>query len=112
MRLTLDQYQILSKKTSLYPKVIGLPWNYSLLSLVGSIGKVSEQFSNIMKEQNGILSYDNASELADELGDILYCVSQIATELRIPLNDIAKMNLEKNKIDKERRFLNESGDNE
>jgi len=50
-------------------------------------------------------------EIAKELGDIMWYVAQLSTDLGIKLSDVAKMNIEKLASRKDRNKLHGSGDN-
>ena len=50
-------------------------------------------------------------EIRKELGDVLWYISQIANELKIPLDEVAEFNIEKLKDRMERGKLHGSGDN-
>jgi len=50
-------------------------------------------------------------EIKKELGDVLWYLAQISTELKIDFEDVAKNNLEKLKSRQERNCIQGSGDN-
>ena len=58
---------------------------------------------------NGII--ENYLEIKKELGDVLWYVSQVATELTLSLDEVALCNIEKLQSRKKRGKLSGSGDN-
>lgn len=90
-----SHYQKLSRSTSDYPRISGASWMYPALGLVGAAGKVADKSQKILGDNNGIFTINDVEEIGKELGDVLWSMSQICTELRISLDDVAKVNLEK-----------------
>lgn len=108
--MNFEEYQKLSRETAFYP---GKDKNfiYPTLGLAGEAGEVSEKIKKIIRDDAGLLSDDKKTELKKELGDVLWYVAQLSTELGISLDDIAKFNIEKLRSRKERNMLGGSGDN-
>ncbi len=50
-------------------------------------------------------------ELEKEMGDVLWYLAQLATELDLPLENVAQGNLQKLKSRQERGLLHGNGDN-
>lgn len=105
-----DVYQAECKKTAVYP-TIGRKFVYPVIGLVGEAGEVSEKIKKLFRDDGGILTKEKSIEIAKELGDVMWYVAQISTELKLKLSDVAKMNLEKLSSRKERNKLHGSGDN-
>jgi len=103
-------YQEESKKT-----VIHKDWNnaltYFTLGLNGEAGEVAEKIKKVLRDDNGIVSEEKKIEIEKELGDVLWYLSQIATELDLDLNKVAETNLEKLFSRMERNKLSGDGDN-
>ncbi|MFA7365358.1 MAG: MazG nucleotide pyrophosphohydrolase domain-containing protein [Patescibacteria group bacterium] len=57
------------------------------------------------------MSSEKREEIKKELGDVLWYISQLSTELNIDLEDVAKTNLEKLLSRQKRNVLGGSGDN-
>lgn len=108
--MTFKDYQKKSRQTAIYP---GKDTNfiYPTLGLVGEAGEVAEKIKKTIRDDNGILTDEKKEELKKELGDVLWYLSQISTEIGASLEDIAKMNIEKLFSRKERGVLSGSGDN-
>lgn len=108
--MTFEEYQKLSRKTAQYPK-IGENFVYPVLGLTGEAGEVAEKIKKLFRNENGILSQEYKLEIAKELGDVLWYLSQISTELDLSLEEVARLNLEK-LLDREKRgVIKSQGDN-
>lgn len=87
-------YQKISKKTVIYPNK-GKNFIYPTLGLVGEAGEVAEKIKKIIRDNKGIIKKEVKEEIKKELGDVLWYLTQIATELKLSLEDVAISNLEK-----------------
>jgi len=105
-----DEYQKKSRETALYPNK-GKNFIYPVLGLTGESGEVAEKIKKVLRDNNGVIDEERREEIKKELGDVLWYLAQIATELNLSLEEIAKVNLEKLKSRKERNQLYGSGDN-
>ena len=105
-----DLYQDKSEETAVYPNK-GDNLYYPALGLAGEAGEVCEKIKKIMRDQNGSLTEENVVEISKELGDVLWYVASLATELNISLAAVAEDNMSKLKDRQERGVLGGSGDN-
>lgn len=103
-------YQEKSRKTALYPDLDN-NFIYPTLGLSGEAGEVSEKIKKVMRDDGGVVSEEKRAEIKKELGDVLWYVSQIATELQLSLDDIANANIEKLYSRLDRGVIQGSGDN-
>ena len=110
--MTFEEYQKKSRETALYWDA-GQNLIYPTLGLAGEAGEVAEKIKKLYRNNGGVLDLtdEKKSELKKELGDVLWYVSQIATELNFELKAIAAHNLEKLRSRMERGTLGGSGDN-
>lgn len=104
------EYQKKSRETAIYPNA-GTNFVYPTLGLVGEAGEVAEKVKKIIRDHGGVLKGEHKTEIKKELGDVLWYVAQISTELDLSMNDIAHANLEKLLSRKNRGALGGSGDN-
>jgi len=104
------KYQKLSRKTAIYPGV-GKNFVYPTLGLSGESGEVAEIIKRIIRDKNGAVDEETKAALSKELGDVLWYLTQLATEFDIPLEEIAVNNIEKLKSRKDRGLLHGKGDN-
>ena len=108
--MTFKEYQKLSKKTAFYPKEIK-PFIYITLGLAGESGEVVEKIKHVIRDKKGIISKEDKQEIASELGDLLWYLTQLSTELGFSLEEIASMNIGKLFSRKDRGALSGRGDN-
>ena len=108
--MTFEEYQKLSRKTAAYPK-IGENFVYPLLGLAGESGEVAEKLKKVFRDKGGVVTEETEKESTQELGDVLWYLSQLATELEIPFEEVAKTNLEKLFSRLERDVIGRDGDN-
>ncbi|MDP3800275.1 MAG: nucleoside triphosphate pyrophosphohydrolase family protein [bacterium] len=88
------EYQNKAKKTAAYSN-IGKNIIYPTLGLVGEAGEVANKVKKILRDDNGVITKEKREDIKKELGDVLWYVSQMATELKFSLDDVAKENIEK-----------------
>ncbi len=108
--MTFEEYQALSRKTAIYPNKDN-NFIYPTLGLVGEAGEVAEKVKKILRDQDGVLGEEKKVELAKELGDVLWYIAQLATELNLSLDQIASSNILKLQARQKRGMLHGSGDN-
>ncbi len=104
------EYQKKSRKTAIYPGA-GKNYIYPTLGLAGEAGEVAEKIKKAIRDDGGKISDETKDAVKKELGDVLWYVSQIAAELDLLLDDIAKSNIEKLSSRMKRGKLKGSGDN-
>lgn len=105
-----DEYQKGAKKTALYP-VIGKKFIYPALGLADEAGEVVGKIKKVMRDEGGKVTLEKKEEIKKELGDVLWYLAQLSTELGIKLSEVAKGNLEKLASRKIRGKIHGSGDN-
>lgn len=111
--LTFADYQTESRKTAKYPeKGTGSLLAIAYVGLgLGESGEVQGKIKKIIRDSGGIIDQEKKDAIAAELGDVLWYVSQLATELGIPFEQIASKNLDKLFGRLERGTICGSGDN-
>src|ERR1044071_7780248 len=87
-----DDYQTKSRKTAGYP-AIGHPVIYPALGLVNEAGEVAGKIKKVFRDKGGEINEETRQALKDELGDVLWYVAQVATELDLTLDEIAEYNI-------------------
>lgn len=107
--MTFNEYQEQSRKTARYDVNQGIV--YPVLGLNGEAGEVAEKLKKIIRDHGGVISAEAKIELVKELGDVLWYLSQIAYDLKVSLDDVAKANLEKLFSRLERNQISGNGDN-
>jgi NTP pyrophosphatase (non-canonical NTP hydrolase) len=105
-----NHYQTKSRKTAGYP-AIGHPVIYPALGLVNEAGEVAGKIKKIFRDKGGEINDETREALKAELGDVLWYLAQIATELDLSLDDIAESNIAKLYDRLERGKIRGDGDN-
>ncbi len=106
--MDLSEYQSLSRRTAEYPRSDWLA--YPALGLAGEAGEVAEHAKKAIRDDAGAISEERRAAMAKELGDVLWYVAQLASELTLDLNEIAEENLQKLRSRQRRGVLSGSGD--
>jgi len=107
--MNFSEYQKKSRKTAGYPNAGG-NFIYPTLGLAGEAGEVANKIKKIVRDDGGEVTSEKRAEIEKELGDVLWYVSQIATELGLSLNGIAEENIKKLYSRLERGKIGGSGD--
>lgn len=107
--MQLSEYQRLSRRTAEYPRSAWLA--YPALGLAGEAGEVAEHAKKAIRDDAGEITDERRAAMGKELGDVLWYVAQLATELELDLDEIAQGNLDKLLSRQRRGVLSGSGDN-
>ena len=108
-KMELNHYQRESRKTALYPDV-GSNAIYPTLGLVGEAGEVADKVKKILRDKKGVFDKDSKDAIKFELGDVLWYISQLSSELGYELEEVANANLQKLNSRKIRGKIQGSGD--
>jgi NTP pyrophosphatase (non-canonical NTP hydrolase) len=103
--LTLNEYQKGAEKTAVYPTKHAL--EYLTLGLSSEVGELNGKVAKYYRK-DGV--YPRA-EVLDELGDVLWFVSELARVHNTSLQVLAEKNLSKLADRQERGVLKGNGDN-
>jgi len=107
--LDFQAYQQCSRATARYPEAGANPI-YPTLGLCGEAGEVADKVKKVLRDQEGRFSPEVVAALQLELGDVLWYVAQLATELGLELDQIAQANLDKLASRAARNVIAGSGD--
>ena len=92
--MNFNDYQTKSRKTARYP-AIGHPVIYPTLGLTNEAGEVAGKIKKIFRDKNGVIGETERATLKGELGDVLWYLAQVCTELELSLDEVAEHNIEK-----------------
>lgn len=92
--MSFEEYQNKAWDTAIYPNK-GTNIYYPTLGLIGEAGEIANKIKKIMRDDDGILTIEKRNELIAEMGDVLWYLAALATELKTSLNTIAYQNLDK-----------------
>lgn len=104
--MELNTYQQQASETAVYKPEHKLV--YPVLGLAGEAGELANKAKKILRDQLAPDSY--RSVMIDELGDVLWYVAAVATDLGVTLSEVARINIEKLASRKQRGTLHGSGD--
>jgi NTP pyrophosphatase (non-canonical NTP hydrolase) len=107
--MDLNAYQEGARRTARYPDVGANPI-YPTLGLCGESGEVADKVKKVLRDQDGVFSEEVRHALKLELGDVLWYVAQLASELGFGLDEIATANLDKLASRAARNVIAGSGD--
>lgn len=105
----LNEYQRCALETAAYPK----EWSiiYPALGLAGESGEVAEKVKKTIRDNNGDFNKERRLAIASELGDELWYIAVLASDIGFSLQEIAEMNYEKLQSRKRRNKIHGDGDN-
>ncbi len=84
---------------------------YPTLGLTNEAGEVAGKVKKIFRDKGGIISEEDRQALKGELGDVLWYLTQICTDLGLSLEEVAEANIEKLFSRMERGQIQGDGDN-
>jgi len=103
-------YQKKAKQTAKYP-IIGHGVIYPTLGLTNEAGEVAGKIKKVFRDKDGVISEETRDALKAELGDVLWYLAQVATELNLSLDEIAEYNIAKLLDRQARGKIQGDGDN-
>jgi NTP pyrophosphatase (non-canonical NTP hydrolase) len=104
-----NDYQRASRKTASYPP-IGHGVIYPTLGLTNEAGEVAGKIKKIFRDKAGVIGDAEREALQAELGDVLWYLAQVCTELNLSLDDVAQSNLDKLASRQQRGVIAGDGD--
>jgi NTP pyrophosphatase (non-canonical NTP hydrolase) len=104
-----SEYEELVKETAIYPETHRIL--YPALGLAGEAGEVANKVKKIIRDGFKDQPEDWRTQIAKEIGDVLWYCAALAHDLNVPLALIAAQNKDKLLARKERGTLGGSGDN-
>lgn len=104
-----DAYQAAARETAQYPHM-GANLTYPTLGLAGEAGEVAEKIKRMIRDDAGVLTAERRDALKLELGDVLWYVAALCSEMELSMNDVARLNVEKLRDRKARNVIRGQGD--
>ena len=106
--MTFENYQEQAKQTAIYPDFAKI--TYPALGLAGEAGEVANKAKKILRDNGGNVSDEARAAIGAEIGDVLWYLAALASDLNLNLNDLAEENIRKLLDRKSRNALQGSGD--
>lgn len=107
--MQMNEYQEKAISTAIYPEIYEIA--YPTLGLAGESGEIAEKVKKVLRDDIGDFSKESKTEIAKELGDVLWYVALLARDLGFQLEEVADMNVQKLASRHKRGVLGGSGDN-
>lgn len=102
--MNFNDYQAEAKETAIYPEDYAVV--YPTLGLASESGEIASKVKKCIRDHT---QFDR-QDMVRELGDVLWYVAAIASDLGITLQEVAEANINKLSSRKERGTLSGSGD--
>ena len=106
MFVDFNKYQQKARETAIYKDSI----IYPALGLASECGEVLDKVKKVLRDKDGEFTRDDRLDIRLELGDVLWYVAQLASDLDLDMESIAIRNLEKLRVRKENDTIKGSGD--
>lgn len=105
-----NEYQKKALETAAYSDSYAII--YPALKLSGEAGEVSEKVGKILRDKGGNFKTEGfVEDIKKELGDVLWYIAAMASDLGLTLDEIASHNIQKLADRKNRGVIQGSGDN-
>jgi NTP pyrophosphatase (non-canonical NTP hydrolase) len=112
--MTFDEYQEAAGTTAAYPDR-GNNLLYPALGLAGESGEAVDKIKKLWRNKGitGAAKLEPADrdELVKEIGDVLWYVAALASELKVSMGEVAERNIAKLADRKARNVIHSEGDN-
>jgi len=106
--MNFDDYQAGARKTAIYPQDYLI--TYPALGLVGEAGEIANKVKKILRDDQGVCSDQKRAQLIEEMGDVLWYLAALASDLDVSLDMVATCNLQKLSDRATRNALRGEGD--
>jgi len=108
--MNFTDYQTKARLTAKYP-VIGHGVIYPILGLTNEAGEVAGKIKKIFRDKDGLIGEAEREMLKSELGDVLWYLAQVCSELDLSLEEVAGSNIAKLLDRQARGKIQGDGDN-
>lgn len=109
MALDFAEYQRQASKTAIYDDADVVV--YPALGLLSEAGEVAGKIKKVLRDDKGQFLPEKRHEIAKEIGDVLWYISALCTDLDVDMEAVAQGNLDKLNSRLSRGVLGGSGDN-
>ena len=106
--MRMDEYQAAARQTAVYGERFRAV--YPALGLASEAGEVAGKVKKVLRDGEGEFDPAAIEAIADELGDVLWYVAVLASDLGLSLDQIASENLGKLRSRQARGRLGGEGD--
>ena len=103
--MTLNRYQKEAAKNKAFPEKYAI-----IYPTIGVLNEAGEMAGKIKKWMRGDVPTLNIPDLVSEMGDVLWYLASLATDLNVTLEDVALNNIEKITKRREKNMIKGDGD--
>ncbi len=107
--MNFKEYQARAGDTAHYANA-GNNFIFPTLGLAGEAGEIANKIKKIERDFGGVVNDEVRGIVEAELGDLLWYVARLSTELGLDLDAVAEKNIEKLASRKSRGVLGGAGD--
>lgn len=105
---TFHSFQTFVEGTKAFPEKMAII--YPMMGLCGEVGEVAEKIKKVYRDNNGEFTEENKEAIKKELGDVLWYITSLGSDLGISLESVVIANMHKLKSRKERGVIKGNGD--
>ena len=98
-----QDYQQKARETAVYPREYAML--YPALGLCGEAGEVAEKIKKVIRDKGGEFDEFDRMNIRKELGDVLWYIAQLCSDLDLRMESVAIANVEKLRVRKEKGTL-------
>jgi len=106
--MDLDDYQHKAAGTSIYADNIKVM--YPALGLTGEAGEVANKIKKVYRDKGGEFVFSDREQIGAEIGDVLWYLANLCSDLGLSLSEEAQRNLDKLNSRMARGVIGGSGD--
>jgi len=106
--MNFEDYQTQASKTAIYNDADVVV--YPVLGLLSEAGEVAGKVKKVLRDNNGQFLPEHREAIADEVGDCLWYIASLCTDLGFGMETIAQRNLDKLNSRMARGVIQGSGD--
>ncbi len=107
-----DEYEKLARRTATFDaKERELALFNMGLSIAGEAGEIAEKLKKAIRDDGGKITDERRESLKNEIGDVLWYLSQLSRILGFPFSEAAEANIKKLEDRAARDMIKGSGDN-
>lgn len=92
--MNFNEYQKGAWTTAHYPNA-GKNYVYATLGLTGEAGELANKVKKVARDHDGVMTDEVKDLIAAEMGDLLWYIAALSTELGLDMETVAKDNLAK-----------------
>ncbi len=103
------EYQARAEETAIYPAESKV--TYPIIGLLSEAGEVAGKLKKLIRDGQSKITPEFTKAISAELGDVLWYVAAVCTDLDLSLSQVAQDNLDKLAARKQANTIQGSGDN-